>query len=236
MKRRPEAAAYQSHALVAAARTEIESYCEFQELMAQAYLEAGDTEKAEAAVQLALEDARSSGTGLEQAEAERTAGRLYLLQEKHPEAIHSLRSALGHVLNAQHKMLELEIRALLALASLSTDPQAACDLLASVEVDARGLVLPEITAICRKVRNQLLAAGDDLFVISSSELPTIAEARDRLITWLFTHALQKAEGRSRKTAEVLGVTPTYVRMICRLLGKGLPPTRRSKTNEAKPES
>jgi hypothetical protein len=103
-----------------------------------------------------------------------------------------------------------------------TNSRTASDLTADIEPETRGL--SEIASVGFEAQRQMLATNGDRFTISTDQLPTIVEGRNLLITWLWSQAIQRAKGDTKKTAEILGVTPTYVNFLGRRIRRGLPPT------------
>lgn len=100
---------------------------------------------------------------------------------------------------------------------ISSDPFAGAD---SSNIDR----LLKINSDDLDRRPVMPETNETIFIISADPLPTIVEARNQLITWLWKQALQEAKGNTKRAAEILGVTDTYVNFLGRRIRSGLPPT------------
>ena len=66
------------------------------------------------------------------------------------------------------------------------------------------------------------------FVLSDAKLPHLCEAREEMLKWLWARSLFKSKGNSAKAANLLGVTPTYIRKLTKTIPRHL-------TNAKKPQ-
>lgn len=222
MERQREARLYLSRAFSTAKAFALTSISVLHEVTARIHLERGNLDDAAPSAEAALEIARESGTLIEVVKAKRTAGRLYLLQGRDRDAVVFLRSAVEDAARS-HKLVELEVKGLLVLAAERTDPKWAVELLTTLQTEIRDLPLPDVNGIWAEARKQILTPGEEMFVISDDELLTLAEARSRMITWLWRRALLKAQGNTERAANILGVTAVYIRTIGHRIRKGLSP-------------
>jgi tetratricopeptide (TPR) repeat protein len=215
-----EAGTYFTRALDTVARMEVPLTSRFHDVTARVYLELGDLTQAEIAVQRAIESAEASGMTLDKARSGRIAGRLRLLQERHAEAIPTLRSALDYSIRAKQKVLELEIKALLALASVSTELLEATRLLTCVQAEMSDLSLPWIKAICAETRKRVQTPRENVFVISDRELPTLGEGASRMKIWSWKQAVRKADGDTSEAAKIMDVSVSYIRKLGQSIREG----------------
>lgn len=194
------------------------------EVIARSEMQQGRSTGAVEAALKAVAVADESETPLEQAESKRTLGKLYLdLGEICGKSVIVLRSALDDSLEAGDKLVELEVKADLARALVTFEPVEAYRLASEVETSLESGVLAGVASCCNLVRRRLMEPSNTLFVISENSLPTIREARSRLMAWLIGRALHVADGKVREASKILGTTETTFRKLRERIREGLPP-------------
>ncbi len=181
----------------------------------------------------AWELAEQANSQSQKAEIRRTLGRLYLALEQEDEAAAMLWEALEIAQRLQASLLEIEVKALLAQALCLTDPVEACDLLGEVESALGNRPLPELKRETQAARRRINALDQErFFILSDAQIPLLADAKIALLKWLWARALYKARGNARDAAAILGVTPTYIRKLTKVIPRDLlrPGRKRSKKN------
>lgn len=205
------------------------------ELKARVYLARGEWEKAEKASRASIEMAEQAGSRLQIAEAKRTLGRVLLAQNQEAEAAPELREALQEAIELRASLLELELRALLAQAVCAAAPAEACRLITEVQSELSERQLPELRRVVQTARRHIDSLDrEHYFILSDAQIPSLSEAKVALLKWLWARALYKARGNARDAAELLNVTPTYIRKLTKLIPRDLlrPGRKRSKRRKA----
>jgi tetratricopeptide (TPR) repeat protein len=192
------------------------------EIKARALVARRDWARAEKAALTALEIAEQANSPSQTAEARRTLGRIYLSMEKEPEAAAVLWPALEAAEELQASLLELEVKALLAQALSPTDPVEACRLISDVEAALGDRPLPDLKRDAANARRRINSLDHEhYFILSDSKIPDLAQAKIALLKWLWARALYKARGNAREAAAILGVTPTYIRKLTKVIPRDL---------------
>ena len=72
--------------------------------------------------------------------------------------------------------------------------------------------------------------AEQYFILSDAKIPLLADAKISLLKWLWARALHRARGNARDAASILGVTPTYIRKLTKVIPRNLlrPGKKRSK--------
>lgn len=222
MKEYERAGTYVSRALEQAVATRSTQLPFIYELKGRLYIAKNDFEKAEKALKAAVEMGEQAGSPLQRAESRRTLGKLYLLQNKPALASTVLRDGLEDAEKVHARLLELEIKSLLAEAIYPNAPVEACKYITEVEAEIDDRNLPELRKVCQAARKQIDSLDHEhYFIISDARMPTLAEARVAMLKWLWARALYKAKGNAREAAEQLDVTPTYIRKLTKLIPRDL---------------
>jgi hypothetical protein len=119
-------------------------------------------------------------------------------------------------------LLEVEIKALLAQAVCATNPVEACRMLSDVEATLGDRPLPELRKDAHAARKRINSLDQEqYFILSDATLPLLADAKLSLLKWLWARALYKAKGSARDAAGILGVTPTYIRKLTKMIPRDL---------------
>lgn len=204
---------------IAARSTQIASTYETK---ARIHLARRDWENAEKSLQASLEIAEQANSLSQKAEARRTLGRLYLAQDREAEAASVLWHALDMAQDLRASLLEVEIKALLAQAICKTNPVEACRLLSDVDAAIGDRPLPELKKEALAARKRINSLDQEhYFILSDIKIPLLAEAKIALLKWLWARALYKARGNARDAASILGVTPTYIRKLTKVIPRDL---------------
>lgn len=201
------------------------------EIKARVYMARRDYDNAARMLSTAGEIAEQANSQSQKAEIRRTLGRLYLALEQEDEAAVMLWEALDIAQKLQASLLEIEIKALLAQALCLTDPVEACNLLSEVEAALGSRPLPELKREAQAARRRINALDQErFFILSDAQIPLLADAKITLLKWLWARALYKARGNARDAASILGVTPTYIRKLTKVIPRDLlrPGRKRSK--------
>ncbi len=201
------------------------------EIKARVHLARREWEKAHKALGTALEIAEQADSQSQKADVRRTLGKYYLSQERDEDAAAVLWEALDIAHDLRASLLELEIKALLAQAICANNPVEACKLLSDVETALGSRPLAELTREAHAARRRINALDQEqYFVLSDSKIPLLANAKISLLKWLWARALHKARGNAREAASILGVTPTYIRKLTKVIPRDLlrPGKKRSK--------
>jgi tetratricopeptide (TPR) repeat protein len=201
------------------------------EIKARVYMARREFDDAARMLATAWEIAEQANSQSQKAEIRRTLGRLYLALEQEDEAAAMLWEALDIAQKLQASLLEIEIKALLAQALCLTDPVEACNLLSEVESALGNRPLPELKRETQAARRRINALDQErFFILSDAQIPLLADAKIALLKWLWARALYKARGNARDAASILGVTPTYIRKLTKVIPRDLlrPGRKRSK--------
>ncbi|MBI3650385.1 MAG: tetratricopeptide repeat protein [Acidobacteria bacterium] len=192
------------------------------EIKARLHLAQRQFELAETALQLADEQAKKANDSAPLAEICRSFGRLRLLEKRPEEAVRYLRLALEMAQADSAVVLELEVKALLAQALCEDQPAEAFQLVAEVERLLEGRALREVKRVAQEARKRLNALGQEhCFVLSDARMPLLADAREAMLKWMWARSLYQAKGSARKAATILGVTPTYIRRLTKVIPRDL---------------
>ncbi|MEP6637368.1 MAG: hypothetical protein ABJB97_11640 [Acidobacteriota bacterium] len=201
------------------------------EIMARVHLARREWEKAHKALVTALEIAEQANSQSQKADVRRTMGKYYLSQERDEDAAEVLWEALDIAHDLRASLLELEIKALLSQAKCATNPVEACKLLSEVETSLGARPLAELKRETQTARRRINALDQEqYFILSDAKIPLLADAKISLLKWLWARALHKARGNAREAASILGVTPTYIRKLTKVIPRDLlrPGRKRSK--------
>ena len=201
------------------------------EIKARVHLARREWDKAHRALETALEIAEQANSQSQKADVRRTLGKYYLSQDRDEEGAAVLWEALDLAHELRASILELEIKALLAQAICASDPVAACKLLSEVEESLGSRPLGELRREVQAARKRINALDQEqYFILSDAKIPLLADAKILLLKWLWARALHKARGNARDAASILGVTPTYIRKLTKVIPRDLlrPGKKRSK--------
>jgi tetratricopeptide (TPR) repeat protein len=201
------------------------------EIKARVHLARREWEKAHKALVTALEIAEQANSQSQKADVRRTLGKYYISQERDEEAAAVLWEALDIAHDLRASLLELEVKALLAQATCTTNPVEACKLLSDVETSLGARPLAELKRETQAARRRINALDQEqYFILSDAKIPLLADAKISLLKWLWARALHKARGNAREAASILDVTPTYIRKLTKVIPRDLlrPGKKRSK--------
>jgi tetratricopeptide (TPR) repeat protein len=201
------------------------------EIKARVHLARREWEKAHKALVTALEIAEQANSQSQKADVRRTLGKYYISQERDEEAAAVLWEALDIAHDLRASLLELEVKALLAQATCTTNPVEACKLLSDVETSLGTRPLAELKRETQAARRRINALDQEqYFILSDAKIPLLADAKISLLKWLWARALHKARGNAREAASILDVTPTYIRKLTKVIPRDLlrPGKKRSK--------
>ncbi len=222
MKDYGRAESYLAHAVEVA---DVQCYTQLAstfEIKGRLHLLKHEWDKAQKALQAAVEIAEQAGSKSQRAEANRTMGRLHLALHNEVEAAATLRDALDSAEDLRAQLLELEVKALLAQAICASKPVEAAAMITEVGAALKDRRLPELKKTWQAASKQLESLGHEhYFIISDSNMPTLAEARISMLKWLWARALFKAKGNAKEAAAQLDVTPTYIRKLTKLIPRDL---------------
>lgn len=217
-----KAESYVSRALnlgISARSTQIAST---YEIKARVHLARREWESAEKCLHASLDIAEQASSHSQKAEARRTLGRLYLAREREEDASIALWQALDLAQDLRASLLELEIKALLAQAICTTNPVEALRLVSDVQAALGDRPLPELRRDVQAARKRINSLNQEhYFILSDVKIPLLAEAKIALLKWLWARALYKARGNARDAASILGVTPTYIRKLTKVIPRDL---------------
>ncbi len=205
------------------------------EIKARLCLARREWDRAERALLVALEIADQANSLSQKAEARRTLGRLYVAQDRQEQAARALWQALDIAQDLRASLLELEVKALLAQALCMANPVEACRLLSDVETSLGERPLPDLRKDAHAARKCINSLDQEhFFILSDAGIPLLAEAKVGLLKWLWSRALYKARGNARDAATILGVTPTYIRKLTKVIPRDLlrPGRKRPKKRKA----
>lgn len=201
------------------------------EIKARVHLARREWNKAQAALTSALEIAEQANSQSQRADVRRTLGKYYLSQDRDEQAADVLWQALDIAQDLRASLLELEIKALLSQAVCASNPVEACKLLSDVEAELGVRPLAELKREAQAARRRITALDQEqYFILSDAKIPLLADAKITLLKWLWARALHKARGNARQAALILGVTPTYIRKLTKVIPRDLlrPGKKRSK--------
>ncbi len=201
------------------------------EIKARVHLARREWDKAQKALETALEIAEQANSQSQRADVRRTLGRYYLLQDRDEEAAAVLWEALDIAHDLRATLLELEIKALLSQAVAANNPVEACKLLSDLEAAIGTRPLAELRREAQTARRRINALDQEqYFILSDVKIPLLADAKISLLKWLWARALHRARGNARDAASILGVTPTYIRKLTKVIPRDLlrPGKKRSK--------
>jgi len=201
------------------------------EIKARVHLARREWDKAHRALGTALEIAEQANSQSQMADVRKTLGKYYLSQERDEDAAGVLWEALDIAQDLRASLLELEIKALLSQAICASNPVEACKLLSDVEASLGLRPLVDLRKEAQAARRRINALDQEqYFVLSDAKIPLLANAKISLLKWLWARALHKARGNARDAASILGVTPTYIRKLTKVIPRDLlrPGKKRSK--------
>jgi tetratricopeptide (TPR) repeat protein len=204
------------------------------EIKARVHLARREWDMAEKALAAASDIADQANSQSQKVEVKRTQGRFYLAQGREDEAATLLWQAFDIAQDLRASLMELEIKALLAQAICTTDPVEACRLISDVEASLGQRPLPELRKEAHAARKRINSLDQEhYFILSDVKIPLLADAKIALLKWLWARALYKARGNARDAASILGVTPTYIRKLTKVIPRDLlrPGKKRSKKIE-----
>ncbi len=190
------------------------------EVKARLHFARRECDEAEAALASALSVAEISAK--DAAATKRTFGKLRLAQKQYKEAATLFREALAIAQDAKEWLLEIELKALLVQALSEVEPLEAFKLMAEVEAALEGRNLVEVKRLAQTSRRSLKALEQEhCFVLTDTKLPRLCEAREEMLKWMWARSLCKSKGNSAKAANLLGVTPTYIRKLTKTIPRHL---------------
>lgn len=201
------------------------------EIKARVHLARREWEKAHKALVTASEIAEQANSQSQKADVRRTLGKYYISQDRDEEAAAVLWEALDIAHDLRASLLELEVKALLAQATCTSNPVEACKLLSEVETSLGTRPLAELKKETQTARKRINALDQEqYFILSDAKIPLLADAKISLLKWLWARALHKARGNAREAASILDVTPTYIRKLTKVIPRDLlrPGKKRSK--------
>lgn len=179
-------------------------------------------DSAEKAITASLEIAAQANSPSQLIEARRTQGRLFLAQDREDEAAATLWHALDLAQDLRASLLELEVKALLAQAIATTNPVEALKMISDVEAALGERPLPDLRKDAQAARRRINSLSQEhYFILSDAKMPLLADAKISLLKWLWARALYKARGNARDAAAILGVTPTYIRKLTKIIPRDL---------------
>ncbi|HVG19464.1 MAG TPA: hypothetical protein VNI02_10445 [Blastocatellia bacterium] len=204
------------------------------EIKARVHLARREWDKAEKALATASEIAEQANSQSQKLEVKRTIGKLHLALERDEQAAAVLWQAFDIAQDLRASLMELEIKALLSQAMYRTDPVDAANLITDVEAAIDNRPLPELRKEAHAARKRINSLDQEhYFILSDLKIPSLADAKIALLKWLWARALYKARGNARDAASILGVTPTYVRKLTKVIPRDLlrPGKKRSKSKK-----
>jgi tetratricopeptide (TPR) repeat protein len=203
------------------------------EIKARLHIARQQFDLAEKDLPFAYEFAEQAEDQVRLAEVYRTFGRLCFLQKRNEEAARFLLQALDLAQESQAVLLEIELKAWLAQAICENNPVEAFKLVAEVETSLNGRALIAMKRFAQEARKRLNALGQEhYFVLSDAKMPQLGDAREAMLKWMWARSLYKAKGSARRAAAILGVTPTYIRRLTKVIPRDLlrPAKKRKKKN------
>jgi tetratricopeptide (TPR) repeat protein len=192
------------------------------EIKARVHLARREWADAERVLLGAREIAEQANSHSQRADVRRTLGKYYLSQDRDEQAAEVLWQALDIAQDLRASLLELEIKALLSQALCGSNPVEACKLLSDVEAALGCRPLAELRKEVHAARKRINALSQEqFFILSDARIPLLADAKISLLKWLWARALYKAKGNARDAASILGVTPTYIRKLTKIIPRDL---------------
>jgi len=225
------AESYVTRAIETGVRVRSTQIASTYEIKARVHLARREWDKAQRALATALEIAEQANSQSQKADVRRTLGKYYLSQDRDEEAAAVLWEALDLAHDLRASLLELEIKALLSQAICANNPVEACKLLSDVEASIGSRPLGELRREAQAARRRINALDhEQYFILSDVKIPLLADAKISLLKWLWARALHRARGNARDAAAILGVTPTYIRKLTKVIPRDLlrPGKKRSK--------
>ena len=231
LKEYDRAEAYVDRAIAMGTRSRSTQIASTYEIKGRVHMARRQWDKCRKALLVALEISEQANSKSQRTDACRTLGRYYLSQERDEDATEVLWEALELAGDLRASLLELEIKALLSQALCATNPVEACRLLSDVETALGSRPLPELKREAQAARRRINSLSQEqYFILSDAKIPLLADAKISLLKWLWARALNKAKGNARDAALILGVTPTYIRKLTKVIPRDLlrPGKKRSK--------
>jgi tetratricopeptide (TPR) repeat protein len=233
LKQYDKAEKFVEQALELGARARSTQIASTYEIRARVHIARRNWDKADRALTTALEIAEQANSLSQKADVRRTLGRFYLLQNRDEEAAQVLWEALEIARDLRAALLELEIKALLAQAEASTNPVEASKLIGEVESTLGSRPLPDLRKEAHNARRRINSLDhEQYFLLSDAKIPLLADAKVQLLKWLWARALYKARGNAREAASILGVTPTYIRKLTKVIPRDLLRPGRKRSRKA----
>lgn len=226
-----QAETYVSRAIEMGVKVRSTQIASTYEIKGRVHLARREWDKAHRALRTAHEIAEQANSQSQKADVRRTLGRYYLSQDRDEEAATVLYEALDLAQDLRASLLELEVKSLLAQAICVSDPVEACKLLSEVEVALGSRPLGELRREAQAARRRINALDQEqYFILTDAKIPLLADAKISLLKWLWARALHRARGNARDAASILGVTPTYIRKLTKVIPRDLlrPGKKRSK--------
>lgn len=231
LKEYSRAETYANRAIETGVKVRTTQIASTYEIKARIHLARREWDKTQKALESALEIAEQANSQSQRADVRRTLGKYYLSQDRHEDAAEVLWQALDIAQDLRASLLELELKALLAQAICASNPVEACKLLSDVEAAVGSRPLNELKKEVQAARRRINALNQEqYFIVSDAKIPLLADAKISLLKWLWARALYKAKGNARDAASILGVTPTYIRKLTKVIPRDLlrPGKKRSK--------
>jgi tetratricopeptide (TPR) repeat protein len=231
LKEYDRAEAYVDRALELGARVRSTQIASTYEIKARVHLARREWDNCWKALVVASEIAEQANSPSQKADVLRTLGKYYVSQERDEDAAAVLWEALDIARDLRASLLELEIKALLSQALCESNPLEACKLLSDVETALGQRPLADLKREAQAARRRINALSQEqYFILSDGRIPLLADAKISLLKWLWARALHKAKGNARDAASILGVTPTYIRKLTKVIPRDLlrPGKKRSK--------
>lgn len=231
LKEYDRAESYANRAIDTGVKVRTTQIASTYEIKARVHLARREWDKAQKALTSALEIAEQANSQSQRADVRRTLGRYYLSQDRDEEAAEVLWQALDIAQDLRASLLELEIKALLSQAICASNPVEACKILSDVEAALGSRPLADLKREAQAARRRINALNQEqYFILSDAKIPLLADAKISLLKWLWARALFKAKGNARDAASILGVTPTYIRKLTKVIPRDLlrPGKKRSK--------
>ena len=103
--------------------------------------------------------------------------------------------------------------------------------MSDVEASIESRPLGELRKEAQTARRRIISLDQEqYFILSDGKIPLLADAKISLLKWLWARALHRARGNARDAASILGVTPTYIRKLTKVIPRDLlrPGKKRSK--------
>jgi tetratricopeptide (TPR) repeat protein len=234
LKEFERAESFLARALASKAPADVNQTVATYEIKARLHIARHQFDLAEKDLPLAYEFAQQADNQSSMARVYRTLGRLRLMQKRSDEAAQFLTQALEIAQEDREFLLEIELKALLAQAICEGNPVEAFKLVAEVETLLDGRALVEMKRFTQEARKRLNGLGQEhYFVLSDAQMPQLSDAREAMLKWMWARSLYKAKGSARKAAAILGVTPTYIRRLTKIIPRDLlrPAKKRKKKND-----